>query len=333
VKEINSKMAMQIWLVSLLLALEIYQSAIFSSAFSFLQPRLSVCSRLYLSNTFTSWNDLTVPELKSELKERRLPVSGNKAELIERLTEHEATSNNAKNPSDDLSQQNKKPKSSPPKDLKEIEDKQMEVRDAMRLLEGLKIGGASKEIFLSQLTDTKLSQQQKEMIQSLKESMQSAQNMGASTQNTHSQADLSPKQQARRELFEHHREQLRGRPANDLKEELTSLRLKTKGRKPDLVDRLAEYYVTQEMGADDEVQNIPLVSLAPRNPTLNKDALISFGGIPRLSTAAANALCQAFGDGSGKPPEPTPIQAVALSKLFYPPQPSAILHAPTGWIV
>ena len=41
------------------------------------------------------------------------------------------------------------------------------------------------------------------------------------------------------------------RPANDLKAELLTLKLSTKGRKPDLVNRLAEYFVTNEDKADD----------------------------------------------------------------------------------
>ena len=35
------------------------------------------------------WSVLTVPELKAELKERGLPVSGRKAELVARLEEGE----------------------------------------------------------------------------------------------------------------------------------------------------------------------------------------------------------------------------------------------------
>ena len=58
---------------------------------------------------------------------------------------------------------------------------------------------------------------------------------------------------------------------------------------------------------------------------------MSFAGINRLSTTAANALHQAFGqDDATTMPKPTPIQSVAIPKLYYPPNPSALLHAATG---
>ena len=310
-----------------------------------------------MSSTSTQWEKLTVPELKLQLKERRLAVSGKKSELIERLTEYEEVSSSPSDHYDDThqnsmeeSQVNDKtePSSSNSKDTTTQSTKKNDVSDAIRMLEGLKLGPSSKT------SDTPpslnefpgLSKRQKEMMQSLKESLQSTHNKGQDTERDDAeenviQTDMSPEQQARTELLEHYRQQLRMRPANDLKEELTSLRLTNRGRKPDLVARLADYYVTQELGVneDDVIEQLdnplhPTEALQPpRSSVTSKDdnnASISFAGIPRLSIAASNALTQAFGDGSGTPPEPTPIQAVAISKLFYPPQPSAILHAPTG---
>eukprot|EP00986_Skeletonema_menzelii_P020575 scaffold31676_cov137-Skeletonema_menzelii.AAC.1 len=58
---------------------------------------------------------MTIPELKSQLKEWKLPISGRKADLIERLTEHELNSQ----PTDSPQPSNDKKKSiafPPPKD-------------------------------------------------------------------------------------------------------------------------------------------------------------------------------------------------------------------------
>ena len=129
-------------------------------------------------------------------------------------------------------------------------------------------------------------------------------------------------------------EQLRLRSANDLKEELQKLRLPTKGRKPDLVDRLAEHYIHHGANLDDEDEydieidvEIPTSFAAKATDhNLAEKQTMSFAGIQRLSTNAAAALHQAFGTD----PQPTPIQSVAISKLFHPPNPSAILHASTG---
>ena len=269
-------------------------------------------------------------ELKSQLKERKLPVSGKKAELIQRLTQFadssiEAVEDTIMNDEMSLHLSSKKEKN--------VKAKQHVVSDTIRILEGLKLGEASTKIEQSSPSSDleSLSAHQKEKIKSLKQSLNIISEEQSSEQNNEPQEDLSPEQHARRELLEHHRMHLRMRPANDLKEELTSLRLKSKGRKPDLVNRLAEYYVTQELGeiAKQEQETIIPIRL-PKTSKLNEDAVISFAGLPCISTAAANALTEAFGDGSGEPPEPTPIQKAAISKLFYPPQPSAILHAPTG---
>ena len=263
----------------------------------------------------TSWEKWTVPELKSQLKELKLPVSGKKSELIQRLTKFADSSK--------ADSSTKQVENTEMNNKKSVKATQNEVSDTIRMLEGLKLNDLSSSNLQS------LSTLQKEKLKSLRESLDISDE--SPEQNKEQHEDLSPKQHARRELLEHHRIQLRMRPANDLKEKLTSLRLKNKGRKPDLVDRLAEYYVAQELGdiAIQEQETMIPIQL-PNTAQLSKDAVISFAGLPRLSTAAANALTQAFGYGSGKPPEPTPIQRAAISKLFYPPQPSAILHAPTG---
>lgn len=273
---------------------------------------------------------MTVPELKSQLKEWKLPVSGRKAELIERLEEHELNLQPADSP-----QPNKNKKRSiafpPPKDDTEVQVMEKEVQETVRMLEGLKLGGSSKDVARdSQQVPSKpeeqLTQQQKqqkklmtELKQSLHESLKEPQ-----------QKSNQKVSEIESEKMQHYVEQLRLKPANALKEELSNLRLPTKGRKPDLVDRLAKYYVAQDEGATDDDDDIdegevqmPDV-VAPSSTILDLDRPMSFAGISRVSTAATNALRQAFSD-----PVPTPIQKVAVPKLFYAQQ-SALLHAPTG---
>lgn len=304
----------------------------------------SLCHLHLSSKTSTSWEKMTVPELKSQLKERSLSISGTKAELVRRLTEHETSSNTNSKP-DQYPPQNtkvaKRPNFTPPKDEVEVQSMEKEVNDTIRMLEGLKLSGSSsrKTNIQSQSyasTKSGMSQQQQEMMKSLQESLKYQLSLGDENRAQQTSINSSPQQQARAELLSYHIERLRLRPANDLKDELTSLRLPNKGRKPDLVSRLAEYYVAQEMGNHETklpLQSIPSQTRAATTQQ-STGAVVSFAGIPRLSAAAANALCQAFGSREGsstvKPLEPTPIQSVAIPKLFYPPQPSAILHAPTG---
>ena len=332
-------------LLSLLMICDRQHNIPCCDAFSFGQShKYQICSRLHMSSTSTPFEKLTVPELKLQLKERRLSVSGNKAALVQRLTEYEEVSSssghNNDTPHDNMveADMNEKPTSS--NNAKNTGQSKKDVSDAIRMLEGLKLGPSSKMSDTPSLNEfSGLPKRQKEMMQSLKESLQSAHNNGDEEEDNveEMQKDRSPEQQARLELLEHYKQQFRMRPANDLKEELTSLRLTNRGRKPDLVARLAEFYVTQELGEGGVVEQHdnplhPTEQLPLRLSVTSKDddTVVSFAGIPRLSIAASNALTQAFGDGSGTPPEPTPIQAVAISKLFYPPQPSAILHAPTG---
>ncbi|KAL7552570.1 hypothetical protein ACHAWF_015813 [Thalassiosira exigua] len=175
------------------------------------------------------------------------------------------------------------------------------------MLEGLKLGG-------SKLGETRQAKRQQQHQQQ-QQKQQNQPSSGAEA--VSSSAD-----------------QLRLRSANDLKEELASLRLSVKGRKPDLVHRLVEHYNHQDAeenrGGDEEpVEGIPDADAAAADlpPDDSDDAPpLSFAGLPPLSAAASRALRRAFGSR----PEPTPIQSAAMAKLHRPPQPSAILHAPTG---
>ena len=131
----------------------------------------------------------------------------------------------------------------------------------------------------------------------------------------------------RQELFE----ELRLRPANDLKAELKSLHLKVSGRKPDLAQRLADYYIDQRQrdastgsdgtswsGNNDEIDTVPAQQMddAPLKP------LTKFGGLLDLSSAAGTALSRA------QFTKPSPIQAAAIPAIAR--GESCILHAETG---
>lgn len=149
---------------------------------------------------------------------------------------------------------------------------------------------------------------------------------------------------ARAEKLQYYVEQLRRRAANDLKVELSSLGLPDKGRKPDLVNRLAECYVSRdaEVGTETQFENDDDGGGGDKGgdhqvaqPSLSStlDRPISFAGLPRLSATAAAALHRAFGnqgENALSSPKPTPIQASAIPYLYHPPHPSALLHAPTG---
>ena len=131
----------------------------------------------------------------------------------------------------------------------------------------------------------------------------------------------------RQELFE----ELRLRPANDLKAELKSLHLKVSGRKPNLAQRLADYYIeqrqrdvgtssdgTSKFDNDDEIDTIPAQQMddAPLKP------LTKFGGLLDLSSAAGTALSRA------QFTKPSPIQAAAIPAIAQ--GENCILHAETG---
>lgn len=281
------------------------------------------------------WKDMTVPQLKSQLKEWNLPVSGKKIELIERLEEHEH--NHLTPKSSPQSTNNKRSISfPPPQDDTEVRVMQKEVQETVRMLEGLKLGSSKRIISSDSQTvqseekPTQQQMQQQKLMKELKQSLHESQNKKPQQKSSSSSSSKTDYEQ-----MQHYIEQLRLKPANDLKVELTNLRLPTKGRKPDLVDRLARYYASQDgegfdadadtdEDMDGEDVQIPAIS-APSSTTLSLDRPMSFAGISQLSTVASNALYQAFGDT----PEPTPIQKVAIPKLFYAQQ-SALLHAPTG---
>lgn len=306
---------------------------------------------------------MTVAQLKEELKSRELPVSGVKAKLIERLREHEdqgvggdAVAATQKTPSA-VQTKTRKRIFPPPNDETEVQVTEKEVQETVQLLDSLKLSGNSKrQQKKNSLSSTprKLSRQQRtemDLMESLKRSLKQTQSnsqqpkdaiadkneeASASSDNTLTKGQplLSPDEQSTHsEKMEYYVKQLRLKPANDLKEELSKLRLSVKGRKPDLVTRLAEHFVANGFndndGEDDEDAELELPTLT-RSTSLDLDVPMSFAGIPRLSSCAANALHQAFGNDGESELKPTPIQSVTIPKLYYPPNQSALLHAPTG---
>lgn len=293
-------------------------------------------------NVSFQWSKLTVPQLKSQLKDRGLPVSGKKAELVQRILEHESSTTGAER-SQNSSKDAKRSAFPPPKDETEIEVVRKEVKETLSLLDGLKIGGSESNTksnllqdqsfsTMSSQTTTRQQAQERRMMESLKQSLKKTQQK--STDKSQKAAAEQPRKLSAQESAHAHRvqgytEQLRLRPANDLKEELLSLRLSTKGRKPDLVHRLAEYLVSHgDEALEDGPGDIQLPELTKSTLLDDIEVPVSFAGIAKLSKTAASALQQAFGNRD-EDPEPTPIQLAAIPKMFYAQQ-SAILHAPTG---
>ena len=301
----------------------------------------------------TSWNKLTVPQLKIILKEYNLPVSGVKAELIQRLGDHHNHNTRATEPSSsdttdnniDISvveQKKKKKKYPPPKDTTEIQVVKKEVFETVQLLDSLKLGGGTstqkqardssikgkKDMSRQQTTERELLE---DLKQSLKKSQHNKQSSSSSSSSSKSQTSTSPTS-TKVEQLQSYIKQIQLRSANDIKAELSDLKLNPKGRKPDLVRRLAEYYLLRDGYGDGVATNeeieIPPEMLSRGTSKSDSNKLSSFAGIPNLSSAASTALHQAFGGTSN--PQPTPIQAIAISKIYKPPQENFILHAPTG---
>ena len=331
------------------------------------ESKLCMASSSSSAATSSEWGKLTVPQLKSQLKEWNLPVSGVKAELIQRLDDHEAsisTTEVTESPAASNGAARSTKSFPPPKDETEIKVMEKEVSETVRLLDGLKLGNvaavsSSSPTQSSPRKLTREQQKEKELMaslkQSLKQSQQNAKNSVGTTTTASSASSESVQQQptasssteelVHDEKLQHYIEQLRLRPANELKVELTALKLPSKGRKPDLVNRLAEYFVDRdeegytdindedEDDDEDGMIDVEMPSLSKPASTLNLDKPMSFAGIPKLSANAANALYSAFAsseDANSDVPEPTPIQSMAISKILYPPNPSVLLHAPTG---
>jgi superfamily II DNA/RNA helicase len=111
------------------------------------------------------------------------------------------------------------------------------------------------------------------------------------------------------------------KPANALKDDLASLKLSTKGRKPDLARRLVDYHFAKSPSDDIEERNDIQTPLTMFDANDDVKPLKTFASFV-LSDAAAMALAKA-GFTS-----PTPIQASALPLLKK--GESLILHAETG---
>ena len=296
----------------------------------------------------------------------------------------------------------KRPLPPPPKDENEIRVREQEVLDTIRMLDGLKLGPrppspatqtaknssspSARQLSIQQKQEKELMEQlklslkrtQQKSIATTKNSNITEANSNASSQSAidtaviplSSSSSSSGQTLGYVKLLQQYIEQLRPRPANDLKVELSSLGLSDKGRKPDMVSRLAKHYAIRDTGDqmnhntnvdddDDDVDgnvdgnevaklSIPTLINKPSSSLKKLDYRhMSFAGIHHLSNSAANALHQAFGNQDGEVeeedddddtlkklitslPGPTPIQKVAIPYLFHPPNPSALLHAPTG---
>ena len=118
---------------------------------------------------------------------------------------------------------------------------------------------------------------------------------------------------------------LMGKPANSLKTYLKKSGLATKGRKPDLAQRLVDYYVNSKY-ADDEEPDLELNDVVEIAEEWIKEA-----SSPALKSFASLNLSHAAGDALARASflEPTIIQSAALP-LLAKKRESLILHAETG---
>ena len=111
------------------------------------------------------------------------------------------------------------------------------------------------------------------------------------------------------------------RPANSLKEELNTLKLPSKGKKPDLARRLVDHYISDNHH-DDQVPSKEEEILEIHQEIQQLDPIQSFGSMT-LSNAAAQTLANAGFR------TPTTIQAMALPILTEKKE-SIIIHSETG---
>eukprot|EP00980_Cylindrotheca_fusiformis_P028174 scaffold22585_cov149-Cylindrotheca_fusiformis.AAC.4 len=113
--------------------------------------------------------------------------------------------------------------------------------------------------------------------------------------------------------------------ANTLKQELKSRDLPTRGRKPDLARRLAEYEIQRKTGrvpaSARAAETISEWAPAKGDGEESSEPLKAFSGIP-LSKAAGTAL------GNANFKNPSPIQSAAIPRLVN--GESMIIHAQTG---
>lgn len=132
-------------------------------------------------------------------------------------------------------------------------------------------------------------------------------------------------------------------PANFLKKELKTRHLNTKGRKPDLARRLAQYelQIAASLASNNNEETIEVVEPVPLNgkrgstSSSSQEALANegdefasfsypatFAGLPISETAARALYLADFLD------HPSPIQKASLPAMFN--GESVLLHAPTG---
>ena len=214
------------------------------------------------------------------MKEASLPVSGRKADLIDRLQTQFASSASTSTEAalEEAQTRALRPKMHPPQSETDVQVVQKEVAETVRILESLKLGGksvggmkgASIEGSLSSIRDSgvsatdeiakarangqpSLNEPQRGSSrhgarggravparavageEAAKEELESVKSMLRNTVDDEDEGEEGGDATTREECVR----SLRQRPANDLKVELIALRMHAKGRKPDLVQRLA----------------------------------------------------------------------------------------------